>query len=573
MAEINVTSDVIRRGGAMSVPGIHADTLLVAAAVSALSLLHTGFVFGIENNLFHLPIVAGLYNEPQYQDDSFIQSLRYFASGIWTVLSDTQRYFGRIDLLFLVLTYLSRLLCFVGFLCCASLVGIVERRDKIIFGLIVCFTSFLDGESHAGMGGLFQRYFSHSEVANGTLLLAIYFAARGRFTAAAVALGATFFINAFIAVWLAPLLMLIAISLLSKRQTTVGAVCWRTAAGIVLCIPFALPVLHAVLSNPDFGKPIAFDFVAFLRQYYPGHVLIDAIPTGEIVALAGVVLVGAAALWRLGAPASELRAAYVGAALVYLAGIVLPYVTGSPLLLNLHLLRSSTIVHLLAGLAAAALAVNWLRSDRAASFLPACLIVLALSLDGRAFWFAVPIMLMPGTFRAAPESAPAYARPLGYLVLASAVLIVWPYTTWQNFRFNALFADAVGEWMDVGRWARTSTPPTAIFLVPPRPRDDAVPAPTVPDIALSRTGVFEFASHRRVWIDFKRGAAVMWTPAYYQTWRSRMSETDGLSSRAERVAYASRHGIAYVVDLCREPPTDGDAVFRTRRLCVFRAGS
>jgi hypothetical protein len=33
---------------------------VVAAVVSALAMLRTGFVFGIENNLFHLPIVAGL---------------------------------------------------------------------------------------------------------------------------------------------------------------------------------------------------------------------------------------------------------------------------------------------------------------------------------------------------------------------------------------------------------------------------------------------------------------------------------------------------------------------------------
>jgi hypothetical protein len=98
----------------------------------------------------------------------------------------------------------------------------------------------------------------------------------------------------------------------------------------------------------------------------------------------------------------------------YVAGIVLPSVTGSPLLLNLHMLRSSTIIHLLAGLAAAALAVNWLRNEKTGSFLPACLIVLALSLDGVAFWFAIPFMLMPRIARTTPESEPSYARPLGY---------------------------------------------------------------------------------------------------------------------------------------------------------------
>lgn len=572
MAEINVATGIITRKAATSAFGIDVDTFMVAAVVAALSLIHTGFVFGIENNLFHLPIVAGLYNEPQYHDDAFIQSLHYFASGVWMLLSDTQRYFGQTDHVFLALLYLSRLLSFIGFLCCASLLGIVERRDKIIFGLIVCFTSFLDGESHAGMGGLFLRYFTHSEIANGTLLLAIYYAASGRFTAATVALGATFFINAFMAVWLTPLLMLIAVNLLLKRQKTIGAICSRTAMGAVLCVPFALPVLYSVLSNPDFGKPIAFDFVSFLRQYYPYHVLIDGNPIREIVALSGVTLVGAVALWQLGRRPAELKAAYLGAALVYLVGIALPSVTNSPLLLNLNLLRSSTIIHLLAGLAAAAVAVNWFRNDKAGSFLLACLIVLSLSLEGSAFWLTIPLMLIPGIFRTTPDPARGYVRPLGYVVLASVVAIIWPYTTWQNLRLNALLADAVAEWVDVGNWARTATPPMAMFLIP-RLRDDAVPPPTAADIALSRTGVFEFVSHRRVWVDFKRGAAVMWTPSYYQTWRSRVTDIENLGSLAERVAYASQHGIGYVIDFCWDEPKNVEAVFRTKRLCAFRVGS
>ena len=100
-----------------------------------------------------------------------------------------------------------------------------------------------------------------------------------------------------------------------------------------------------------------------------------------------------------------------------------------------------------------------------------------------------------------------------------------------------------------------------------------MPPPTGADIALSRTGVFEFVSHRCVWVDFKRGAAVMWTPSYYQIWRSRVTDIEGLGSFGERVAYASRHGIGYVIDLCRDEPANVEAVFRTRHLCVVRVGS
>ena len=139
------------------------DTAVIAAAAAALSLLYTGVIFGIGNNLFHLPVVAGLYNEPQYLDDAFIQSLRHYASGVWMLLGNSTKDLDQAEWLFLVLAYLSRLLCFVGFLCCASLLGIERRHEKIVFSFVICFVSFLNGYSFAGGSGIFLSYFTHSE--------------------------------------------------------------------------------------------------------------------------------------------------------------------------------------------------------------------------------------------------------------------------------------------------------------------------------------------------------------------------------------------------------------------------
>jgi len=389
MADINIASETACRNRAASIPNSWVETISVAVFASAVSVLHTGFVFGIINNSYHLPIVAVLYNEPQYHDDAFIQSLRYFASGVWLVLSGVEKHFDNIPLLFFILFFLSRVLSFIGFLCCASLLGIAERRDKIVFSLIVCFIALLNGYSYAGTGGLFINYFTHSEIANGTALLAIYFAARGRFTAAAVAVGVTFFINAFFAIWLVLPLVLIGISLLLQRKVTVSEFLLRTLAGLVLCVPLAAFVLYGFVSNPEFGSPLGFDYATFLRQYFPGHVLIDSTQVGDLLTLLGVTMVGAAGLVWFGRSARQLQAAYLGAILVYVVGIGVPFVTGSPLVLNLHLLRSGTVIHLLAGLAVAALATSWLRRDKVGTFLPACLIVLFLSLDDLASLAAI----------------------------------------------------------------------------------------------------------------------------------------------------------------------------------------
>ncbi|MGY8662013.1 DUF6798 domain-containing protein [Bradyrhizobium sp. UFLA05-109] len=573
MTETSLTMPIDRREGAASVPAPFIETLTIALAGSLLSILTSGFVFGVDNNIFHLPIVAGLFNEPQYQDDAFIQSMRYFASGVWIVLSDTQKYFDHTELVFFVLNFLSRVLSVLGFLCCASLLGITDRRDRIVFTLLVCSMPLLLGYSPAGTGGLFINYFTHSEIANGTILLAIYFAARARFTAATVAMGVTFFVNAFMAIWLAPLLALIAIGLWIKKETTFSAIFLRTMIGLVISAPIMFPVLHAILTNPELGKPLGVDYAAYLREYFAGHSLIDSISMSGILQITEIAALGAIALYWFGPTSRELQVAYLGAIILYLLGVVLPSLSTSPFLLNIQLLRSGTIIHLLAGLAIAALATCWLRRDSSALFLPGCAIVLALYLGDVAFLIAIPIILAARHIREATEAVPPYRRRVGYALLAMAGCVLFPLGAWNYFVFDRAYSEGAQEWADVGNWARTSTPSSATFIVPPRPDLDAKPTPSIADIALSRQGNFEFVSHRRVWVDYKRGAAAMWTPSYYAVWHQRMTETAGLGDHASKLAYAARNGIGYVVEKCDTLSSQdaGSALFRTAHLCVSAA--
>ncbi|WFU41081.1 hypothetical protein QA640_00570 [Bradyrhizobium sp. CB82] len=573
MTETSLSMPIDRRERATSLPAPFIEALTIAVAGSLLSILTSGFVFGVENNIFHLPIVAGLYNEPQYQDDVFIQSMRYFASGIWIVLGDTQKYLGHTEQIFFALNFLSRLISVLGFLCCASLLGITDRRDRIVFTLLVCSMPLLFGYSPAGTGGLFINYFTHSEIANGTILLGIYFAARGRFTAATVALGITFFVNAFMAIWLAPLLALIAVCLLIKKETSLGAICVRTAIGAVISAPIMFPVLHAILTNPELGKSLGVDYAVYLREYFAGHSLIDSIAPSSILGMFEVAALGAIALYWFGPTARELQAAYLGAIVLYLLGVVVPSFSTSPFLLNIQLLRSGTIIHLLAGLAVAALATSWLRRDSSALFLPGCAVVLTLYLGDVAFLAAMPIILATRRIHAATEALPPYRRKLGYGMLAMAGGVLFPVCAWHYFVFDRAYSAAAREWADVGSWARTSTPTSATFIVPPRPNIEAEPSPSITDIALSRAGNFEFVSHRRVWVDYKRGAAAMWTPSYYSVWHERMTETAAANDHASRLGYAARKGIGYVVEICDTMPSQdaGDVLFRTAHLCVSAA--
>ena len=65
---------------------------------------------------------------------------------------------------------------------------------------------------------------------------------------------------------------------------------------------------------------------------------------------------------------------------------------------------------------------------------------------------------------------------------------------------------------------------------------------------------FQIFSHRRLWVDWKRGAAAMWMPSYYSEWVQRMSEVGGLKTSAARLDYACAHHIDYILEKIAATP-------------------
>jgi hypothetical protein len=372
-------------------------------------------------------------------------------------------------------------------------------------------------------------------------------------------------------VWLVVILSFVMASLLARRAITPGAICQQALPALLPCALLALPVLVNVMSNPTLGKPLDFDYVAYLHEYFAEHFLIDAIPVYDLLALTALALLGHMALRQLGANACELRAAYNGVLALYAAGIVLPYLSASQSLFNLHLLRSSAIVHLLAGLAVAALVTSWLRDVTKTTFGLGSIAAILLSAQTYGFVLCIPLFATaPLLLKLQPLASPA-TRTFGAAAIGFAVLIVTPVSAWQNFNANRLLAHSVTEWTEIGNWARTNTTEAAVFLVPPRPNRDSPPE-TLPDaIALSRAAVFESTAHRRIWIDYKRGAAAMWSPPYYHVWRTRSTEIASLKSLDQRVTYAEQHGIDYVIEPCEAVPATTRSLFKTAQLCVLPA--
>lgn len=60
----------------------------------------------------------------------------------------------------------------------------------------------------------------------------------------------------------------------------------------------------------------------------------------------------------------------------------------------------------------------------------------------------------------------------------------------------------------------------------------------------------------------------MWSPSYYYVWHRRVSEVSSLVTHQEKLDYAQKNGLSYVVEICldanREKP-----LFSTKRICVY----
>lgn len=358
---------------------------------------------------------------------------------------------------------------------------------------------------------------------------------------------------------------------LRKLSVSVGV-------GLLVSAVLALPVIYNIVSNPDFGKPIHFDFIAFLNDYYPGHFLINTTEPKQIIYLAIVVIICFLSLLRLGDPNRRMTAALAACVMLYMIGAALPWVTHAPSALNLHLLRSGTMIHLLAALLLSVVIVRWWfgTDNRQALAAAAMMVVIAVALvvntsasRALAHLSFLAIVAVNGGALSPARNIAAQFGPYRRAIATGALVLAFVLSAVAvDKRQRSIAADEawLSEWARVANWAHHETKEGAIFMPPVMAwkdlksgRQDAAPY-------LTNTA-FESISHRSIWVDWKRGAAVMWRPSYYEIWKTRMDEVEALKSFEEKESYA--HGISYIIEtpatLCGDK-----SIFGTNHLCVAK---
>ena len=537
-------------------------TALSCAGLALLSCYLQGFQFGIDNNIFHIPITLHWYDLPQFAHDPVMQSLRRYATPVFPLLGLVANG-ANIATVFFAAFLLTRALTIAALIQLMRACGL--RQPWLTAAAITAvFASAIYGQSMIGRDELLVGIFTHTALAQAVALMGIASLVRGRLTAAAIAAGAAFDLNIMVGVWtLAPLALACAAGLANKSRT--GADVTRA---ILAFSVMALPVALWVGLSQKFG-PVAFDYRAFLRDYYPYHFFIGWADWSQrtnflVQLLSGLV---AASLLRLNRANATL--ALLGLILVFGSGIAVGQVSHSRFLLNLHLLRVDgmltwmvTALVLSAGFSALSKARLLPTIGGAGS---------VAGLIAADWWIVLSGLLILALLELTKADAlrrPASPGGRAALMAAAAAAFVLTATTASyssrpqppgpgqvpSDQQLAGTQPASPEWRAVARWAEVATVPSAMFLVPPK-LDFVVPRPD--------------------WISWKEGAAVMWAPEVHALWQTRSREVASLRTAGAILAYACHHGIDYVVFDRRParalPGTDAlrHAVFANRWFAVI----
>lgn len=576
---------------------------------TALSMLATGFAFGVANNAFHIPYVLRYGELAQFRSDALYHSLDQFASLVWPLIRMLSNE-GNIEKVFLGAALLSRLLAFIALSWFFRANGAGRGAALGLSLLTAAACAWLHDSSLLGSHGMFIGYFSHTEVTWGPLLAALVAAQRGRLPLAAAFAGLVFSINAFVGVWLAAIIGCTVLADPQQRRDW-KTLAWAMLAFLLLCSP----VLAWVASDLDKGRAPAFSYIDYIRTYYSKHFLIEAEKPQEILTVLLLAWCGFAVA-KLQRQARFWMAALAGCVLLLLVGTVLPYVLNQRFVFNLHLLRSDGVLQFIAAGLAIAAAVPLLidaqaaRAQRLLALLALCFLlspplrwssalICALAFTALAYLrtdgrgaaarhqdLVAILVCIAALAIDAGASAFSPSLPLRWVAILGGAAMLWSgkgsarmrtlvlVGAWGVFVALSVFTEVKWRAVAQQKEAQAQQP---VYEMMRWVRSSALQGSFLFPVDLPHRSVFEsfqLLALRPVWVDWKQGAAVMWAPSFHAQWMPRYLEVSRLHTAAELAAYAADKRIPWLVlpaDMGTCPATTAQ-VFRNAGAAVCRVG-
>jgi hypothetical protein len=566
--------------------------LILPLVYGLLTTVYTGFYYGVSNNVFHIPYVLDLEHTPEFIDDPYYATLKNMTSIIWPII----RMFSvesNIESVFYIAFVVSTVMAYAGII---YIIRSVEYRlfPEILLVLTVLMLSpYLRDASIIGHCGMFLDFFNHSEVSWMFIFLSIGFLSLDKVVPSYAMIGIAFSINAFIGIWLLFINTLTLI--LIRKKITYSKALKAFVAFAVFAFPVVIWIYTAISGK---AEVVQFKFIDYIRQYYPEHFLFEAASWDGFVMHIMMVSSGILAARHMPNRRFWIVIQLV-TAMIILIGIPLPYIFDNRFVFNLHLIRSAGVGQAIAAVLITIAGVRLFLddSDQAKRNIGIVILLSMMLLDIKMLGMAILLLSMIVSDFWVAQHADEHKNDLynkvakyrDKLVMACVVLLTValiknllqnPFNTTQQLKsllavmvmglmlFNNIRNHSVGiyvvtvvvvyalslsvitvidraklkqstdempqnrSWNELVSWVKTSSL-HGPFLLPSNDRD--------------HTDYFQLQARKKVWVDWKQGAAVMWSPSFYEQWSTRNREVSELRTNEEYISYAKEHGIKYVV--------------------------
>lgn len=564
--------------------------LAITLGATVVSIMATGFRFGVNNNVFHIPYVLR-YSELQvFYSDVFYNSLDKFTSVVWPFLRlvSTEQ---NIKQVFFISHFLSRALAFIALAWFFYANGVAKGKATFIALITAAVCPWLMGASVVGGHGLFISYFTHSEATWGPLIAALVAAQLGRLGLAAIFSGLVFSINAFVGLWLIIILAVTVLGNSTQRRD------WRLLATSAFAFLFVSAPVAIWIAFSIKGKVPApeFSYIEYIRAYSPGHFLIEAAGPFALRNLAIVSYCGFVSAF-LSTNRKFWLSAFAACVALFLAGAILPYLINHRFIFNLHLLRADGVLQFLALILSISVSVRILFERRNTPVVPILaalsgvslmtpepeplsLLICAISLSLLAMIrLFESLETFPSTLRIFLSKNYNYA--VGLLVfLATAIelfhfgisfgliarwILIWSvlYTLTETKRSNpfvvtilwtlivVVITISMVRWKSEVTTGKADSKNSALNEMKQWVHHSQLSGPFLFPVDPTNGNMFnEFQLHtqKTVWVDWKQGAAVMWEPSFYWQWMPRFNEVNALRTPDDFAAYGVKMKIPYFV--------------------------